>query len=227
MHILPLLMLALLLSCTASKKERPPEEPPPDKQTTPPEYVPTKRGVSPTTESSSRRGDGKAEIRDTGAGKETVQHEDPGKVEGGKETVQREDTGKADEGKEPEQPEDTGKVEESEEPEAPEEAEEVEEEVAEPEPEVLSVKLSFIASDDALYPQLEFSEQYLVEISAVELSHAGEVTLKLRDNAHTWESKGIKLPPMAFWLKLKWGDKTCFKSVEVEDMTQVTEVLCR
>ena len=209
MHILPLLMLALLLSCTASKKERPPEERPPDKQTTPPEYVPTKRGVSPTTESSSRRGDGKAEIRDTGAGKETVQHEDPGKVEGGKETVQHEDTGKVEESEEPDQPE------------------EVEEEVAEPEPEVLTVKLSFIASDDALYPRLEFSEQYLVEIRDVELSHAGEVTLKLEDKAYAWAGKGIKLPPMAFWLKLKWGDKTCLERIEVEDMTQVTEVSCR
>ena len=226
MHILPLLMLALLFSCTASKKERqPPEErttPPP-----PPEYVPTKQGGSPSTKSTSSRGDGKAKVRDTGAGKETVQHEDQGKVEGGKETVQHEDPGKAEEGEEPEQPEDPGKVEEGEEPEQPEGVEEAEEEVAEPEPEVLTVKLSFIASDEALYPLLEFSEQYLVEIRDVELSHAGEVTLKLEDKAYAWENKGIKLPPMAFWLKLKWGDKTCLERVEVEDMTQVTEVLCR
>ena len=128
------------------------------------------------------------------------------------------------ESEEPDQPEDTGKVEESEEPDQPEE---VEEEVAEPEPEVLTVKLSFIASDDALYPRLEFSEQYLVEIRDVELSHAGEVTLKLEDKAYAWAGKGIKLPPMAFWLKLKWGDKTCLERIEVEDMTQVTEVSCR
>lgn len=223
MHILPLLILALLLSCTASKKESPPEERTPEKQATPPEYLSTRKGVeSPTDTSSPRRDDGKSMPRDTGAGKYIPPQDD--KV--GEETVQHEETGKVEESEEPEQPEETDKVEEDEEPEQTEEAEESEE-VAEPEPEVLTVKLSFIASDDALYPQLEFSEQYLVEISDIELSHAREVTLKLEDKAYAWENKGIKLPTMAFWLKLKWGDKTCLERIEVEDMTQVTEVSCR
>lgn len=229
MHILPLLILALLLSCTASKKERKPEE-----QTTPPqtpEYLPNPMGASPATKSTSGRTDGRMRGRDTGpgkyttsqddTGKETAQHEDTNKIEDDKETVQHEDAGKVGEGTQPEQPE---QPDEGTQPEQPEESEEAEETA---EPEVLSVKLSFVASDDVLYPQLEFSEQYLAEISDVELKHTRAVTLKLEDNAQTLASKGIKLPKMAFWLKLKWGDKTCHERIEVEDMTQVTEVLCR
>lgn len=215
MHILPLLMLTLLLlSCTADKKGR--KQADQVDTPTPPTYMPTQKG-SPNT---SRQGDKRTSNKESdgtkqeetvqGKGKEHTKNEDTGKVtaqdEGkvGKETAQDEGKGgkETEEGKEPEK-------------------------IVAPEPEVLSVKLSFAVDNDVLYPLLEFSEQYLVEISDVELRHVGQVTLKLEDEAYTFENKGIKIPPMEFVLKLKWRDKTCHERIEVKDMMQTTEVLCQ
>lgn len=205
MHILPLLMLTLLLSCTADKKGR--KQADQEDTPTPPTYMPTQKGSPNASRQADKRtlnkeSDGtKQEETVQGKGKEHTKNENTSKV-----TAQDEDKGSKetaqDEGKEPEK-------------------------IVAPEPEVLSVKLSFAVDNDVLYPLLEFSEQYLVEISDVELRHVGQVTLKLEDEAYTFENKGIKIPPMEFVLKLKWRDKTCHERIEVKDMMQTTEVLCQ
>ncbi len=217
MHILPLLILALLLSCTASKKQRKQSEQPmpfttptylPPQKSSPNSFLPMVKGKP------SKGHDETGTATEQDKGKDPNQHEDAGK-----EPIQNEETGK----------EETGKY--SEKQVEPEKTEEEKKLIAidpvTPVEEVLSVKLSFATIDGGLYPLLEFSEQYLVEISDIELRHAGEVTLKLEDNTSKFESHGIKLPPLVFWLKLKWRDKTCHERIEVEDMTQTMEVLCQ
>ena len=218
MHILPLLILALLLSCTASKKQRKQSEQPLPFKT--PTYLPPQKSSPnsflPVVKGKPRKGhDDTGTATEQDKGKDPNQHEDAGK-----EPIQNEETGK----------EETGKYSEKQgEPDKTEEAKKLLTDIdpVTPVEEVLSVKLSFATIDGGLYPLLEFSEQYLVEISDIELRHAGEVTLKLEDNTSKFEAQGIKLPPLVFWLKLKWRDKTCHERIEVEDMTQTMEVLCQ
>lgn len=177
MHILPLLILALLLSCTASKKQRKQSEQPmpfttptylPPQKSSPNSFLPMVKGKP------SKGHDETGTATEQDKGKDPNQHEDAGK-----EPIQNEETGK----------EETGKY--SEKQVEPEKTEEEKKLIAidpvTPVEEVLSVKLSFATIDGGLYPLLEFSEQYLVEISDIELRHAGEVTLKLEDNTSKFE----------------------------------------
>ena len=217
MHILPLLILALLLSCTASKKQRKQSEQP--LPFTTPTYLPPQKS-SPNSFLPVVKGKPSKGHDETGTATEQNKGKDPNQHEAaGKEPIQNEETGKLEEGKYSEK---------QVEPEEIEEAKKLTDiDPVTPVEEVLSVKLSFATIDGGLYPLLEFSEQYLVEISDIELRHAGEVTLKLEDNTSKFESQGIKLPTLVFWLKLKWRDKTCHERIEVEDMTQTMEVLCQ
>ena len=217
MHILPLLILALLLSCTASKKQRKQSEQP--LPFTTPTYLPPQKS-SPNSFLPVVKGKPSKGHDETGTATEQNKGKDPNQHEAaGKEPIQNEETGKLEEGKYSEK---------QVEPEEIEEAKKLTDiDPVTPVEEVLSVKLSFATIDDVLYPMLEFSEQYLIEISDIELRHAGEVTLKLEDNTSKFEAQGIKLPPLVFLLTLKWRDKTCHERIEVEDMTQTMEVLCQ
>ena len=210
MHILPLLILALLLSCTASKKKRDNKKERPQPSQT---YLPSKRGSPLPTHprASNKREEDRV---DTYKGDEEPVQQDHGKEETVQQGHGKGETGQQDHGKEETGQQGHGKNP----PEKP----------ATPELDagVLTVKLSFATIDNSLYPLLEFSEQHLLEISDIELEHYG-TTLTLPTAAHKFESNGIKVPPLTFLLELQWRDKTCSKRIEVIDMTQTVEVICR
>ena len=221
MHILPLLILASLLSCTASKKESKRAEQPLPSAT--PMYLPTQQGSPkplrpagarrPTQRHTQHEETGKVHTQREETGKVHTQHEDTGKVH-----TQHEDTGKAHT-----QHEDSGKEETGKEPPV---ALDEPEKPTEPEPGVLSVQLSFRTIDAVLYPWLEFSGPDQDKVRDIELSHVA-ATLKLEDSMYTLQAKGIELPPLQFWLTLTWRDSNCIEKIEVENMTKTMEVLCQ
>ena len=235
MHILPLLILALLLSCTASKKKRDNKKERPQPSQT---YLPSTRG-SPLPmhpRASNKREEDRV---DTYKGDEEPVQQDHGKEEtvqqdhGKEETVQqdhgKEETVQQDHGKEETVQQDHGKEETVQQDDGKNPPEKIEpEKPAAPELDagVLSVKLSFAPSDNILVPLLEFSEQHRLEIRDIELEHYG-TTLTLPTAVHKFESSGIKIPPLTFLLELQWRDKTCHERIEVTDMAQTVEVTCR
>ena len=235
MHILPLLLLALLLSCSANKKKSnsKDEETPRTRQTYLP-FVQNTPNPTRTHSANTRRGSASKETKQDHRQDYRQDHvqndgKEPHVQRDGKEPhVQRDgkephvqNEGKQphvqNEGKQPhvqnegKQPhvQNEGKI----------EADKHDTEVP------LTVKVSFVANDGVLSPQLEFPQPYVHEIRDIALTHR-VARLALPAVAYKFKSKGIAIPPLTYSLQLKWRDKTCYESIEVKDMTQTLEVIC-